>query len=58
MSNDMYIITHNRLEEENKSIKSKCNYYEANYLSRLCNYLLKQGYKNEQITILTFYKVK
>ena len=52
---DMYIITHNNLEAENEGLKSKTNDYEAKFLSKFCQYLLKQGYKNEQITILTFY---
>ena len=55
MEKDMYIITHNSLENENEGLKSKQNDYEAKYLTKLCQYLLKQGYKNDQITILTFY---
>ena len=55
MENDMYIITHNQIESENEGLKSKQNDYEAKYLTKLCNYLLKQGYSNNQITILTFY---
>ena len=55
MEKDMYIITHNSLESENEGLKSKQNDYEARYLTKLCQYLLKQGYKNNQITILTFY---
>jgi hypothetical protein len=55
IDNDMYIITHNYYEEENKEIKSKFNRFESSYLIQLCKYLLKQGYKNNQITILTFY---
>ena len=55
MESDMYFITHNKLEGENEALKSKQNDYEAKYLTKLCNYLLKQGYKSDQITILTFY---
>ena len=55
MEKDMYIVTHNNLESENEGLKSKQNDYEAIYLTKLCNYLLKQGYSNNQITILTFY---
>ena len=55
MENDMYFITHDKLEGENEGLKSKQNDYEAKYLTRLCAYLLKQGYKSDQITILTFY---
>ena len=55
MNEDMFIITHNRYENEKEGIKSKFNIYEAKYLCKLCEYLLKQGYKKDQITILTFY---
>ena len=55
MENDMYIITHNKTEGEDKFLKSKFNEYEAQYVVRLCKYLNKQGYKENQITILTFY---
>ena len=55
MKDDMFIITHNRAENDVEDIKSKYNIYEAKYLVKLCEYLLKQGYKNNQITILTFY---
>ena len=52
---DMYIITHENPELENENLASKSNEYEAKYLIRLCNYLLQQNYKEEQITILTLY---
>ena len=55
ITSDMLIITHNELEEEVQGMKSKCNKYEAEYLTKLCSYLLKQGYQSKQITILTFY---
>ena len=55
MVDDMYIISHNELEKENLVLKSKENDYEAQYLAKLCNYLLLQGYNTDQITILTFY---
>ena len=51
----MFFITHNKLEGENDGLKSKFNDYEAKYLVKLCYYLLQQGYKTNQITILTFY---
>ena len=55
MEKDMFIITHNQLEQENESLKSKVNGYEAIYLSNLCKYLLQQGYESKQIVILAFY---
>ena len=55
IENDIYFIAHDKLEGENEGLKSKQNDYEAKYLTKLCSYLLKQGYKSDQITILTFY---
>ena len=55
MNSDMFIITHKQKESEKEGMKSKCNEYEAIYLVKLCDYLLKQGYQSSQITILTFY---
>ena len=55
MESDMFIITHESQEKEKEGMKSKCNPYEAKYLVKLCEYLLKQGYQDNQITILTFY---
>ena len=52
---DFYIITHNKLEEEKEGLRSKYNEYEAIYIVKLCEYIIKQGYKSNQITILTFY---
>ena len=55
MKNDIFFIKHNKKETENIGLKSKQNEYEANYITALCNYLILQNYKEEQITILTFY---
>ena len=55
MDSDMFIVTHESQEKEKDGMKSKCNLYEAKYLVKLCEYLLKQGYQDSQITILTFY---
>ena len=52
---DMQIITHNEIETENIGLKSKQNDYEAQYISKLCRYLLLQNYNSDQITILTLY---
>ena len=55
MVHDMYFISHENPEEEAEEVTSRRNIYEAYYLVELCAYLLKQEYKPEQITILTFY---
>jgi hypothetical protein len=55
MINDLYFIKHNKEETEDIGLKSKQNIYEAKYITKLCNYLILQNYKPENITILTFY---
>ena len=52
---DMFIITHNRPEEEDINLSSKKNKFEAEYLVKLCKYFILQGYDISKITILTFY---
>ena len=52
---DMYIITHHHNETEHQSLVSRSNAYEAEYIVKLCKYIILQGYKEEQITILTLY---
>lgn len=53
--NNMYFITHSQKEADNKNLSSKSNEYEANYVICLAKYLKLQGYKEEQITIVTLY---
>lgn len=55
VTKSLFFINHTEKESNEDGTKSKSNQYEVNYLVELCRYLLKQGYKNEQITILTGY---
>lgn len=48
-------ITHKELEEENEYLNSKSNIHEAKFMVAFCKYLLQQGYKPSQITMLTGY---
>ena len=43
------------LQELVREGRSKSNDHEAKFLAALCRYLIQQGYKKEQITILTAY---
>ncbi|CAG0919617.1 unnamed protein product [Notodromas monacha] len=52
---NVFFVSHNIPEESNEDLKSKSNEVEAKFLLALCRYLLLQGYKHEQITILTGY---
>ena len=58
MVNDMFIIEHNELESDNALMSSKENDYEAIYMVKLCQYLIRQGYKRNQINILSFYRAQ
>ncbi|CAG0916690.1 unnamed protein product [Notodromas monacha] len=55
VAKNVFFVTHNFPEESNEDLKSKSNKVEAEFLLALCRYLLLQGYKREQITILTGY---
>ncbi|ODM90261.1 NFX1-type zinc finger-containing protein 1, partial [Orchesella cincta] len=52
---NLYFLTHSQLENTDTELLSKSNYYEANFISGLCEYLLNQGYSKDRITILTTY---
>ena len=54
---DMFIINHNEKETiNNNDLNNVSNVYEAKYLAKLAEYLLRQGYKKNEIVILTFYE--
>ncbi|KAL8625015.1 hypothetical protein ACOMHN_012024 [Nucella lapillus] len=51
----VYYVSHSFAEERDEETKSYSNPHEATFLVALCEYLLKQGYRHDQITILTPY---
>lgn len=51
----LFFLSHTRIEESLNDGRSKKNEYEAEFLIQLCKYILMQGYKPEQVTILTTY---
>ena len=54
---NVFFITHTEPELAGADDqRSHSNPHEAKYLGALCDYLLKQGYKSEEITILTLYR--
>ncbi|XP_072237874.1 NFX1-type zinc finger-containing protein 1 isoform X2 [Leuresthes tenuis] len=55
LNTNLFFVEHNHPEEEIRDGKSHQNSHEANFVVALCRYLLLQGYKPEQITILTTY---
>ncbi|XP_029006831.1 NFX1-type zinc finger-containing protein 1 [Betta splendens] len=52
---NLFFVEHNHLEEQIKDGRSHQNKHEALFVVALCRYLLLQGYKPQQITILTTY---
>lgn len=55
LDTNLFFVEHNHLEEQIRDGKSHQNQHEAMFVVALCRYLLLQGYKPEQITILTTY---
>lgn len=55
LTKNMFFINHCHLERHNGESHSHTNEHEATFLVALCYYLLQQGYKADQITILTTY---
>lgn len=55
LNTNLFFVEHNHTEEEIKDGRSHQNQHEAMFVVALCRYLLFQGYKPEQITILTTY---
>ena len=58
VSKDLFFIDHQSPEKSNPDgdMRSHANFHEADFLVALCRYLLKQGYRPEQITLLTMYR--
>lgn len=58
VKHNMFFINHNVMEdnnENNQNLKSYSNMHEAKYMVALCEYFLNQGYRPEEITLLTMY---
>ena len=55
VTKNLFFIDHDVRESVHDNVHSKVNQHEAELLVELCLYLLRQGYKSTQITILTTY---
>lgn len=55
ITSNIFFISHKHFEQDYEDGKSKMNKFEAEYLTQLCKYLLKQQYSGECITILATY---
>ncbi|MGH0131754.1 UNVERIFIED_CONTAM: hypothetical protein FKN15_048582 [Acipenser sinensis] len=55
VSSNLFFVEHDVLEQEIQDGRSHQNKHEAQFVVALCLYLICQGYKPSQITILTTY---
>ena len=55
MSHNMYFVDHREPENYESELKSPSNQHEAVFLACFCLYLFQQGYKPEEITVITPY---
>eukprot|EP01116_Phalansterium_solitarium_P021910 TRINITY_DN7033_c0_g1_i2.p1 TRINITY_DN7033_c0_g1~~TRINITY_DN7033_c0_g1_i2.p1 ORF type:complete len:1253 (+),score=300.21 TRINITY_DN7033_c0_g1_i2:224-3982(+) len=55
VANNIFFLHHTVEEQKTADSGSKSNPYEAAFISQLCRYLLLQGYKSEEITVLSMY---
>ncbi|KAH9330791.1 hypothetical protein KI387_002899, partial [Taxus chinensis] len=56
IKNNVFFLDHKAMESETSEASSKVNVKEAVLIVEFCLYLLRQGYKYSDITILTMYK--
>ncbi|XP_027846821.2 NFX1-type zinc finger-containing protein 1-like [Aphis gossypii] len=55
VTKDIFFLNHNMYENEIEEISSKSNDHEARFLIMFARHLILQGYKTDQVTILTTY---
>ena len=55
VTKNLFFLDHDLHEGVHDNVHSKVNKHEAEFLVELCLYLLRQGYKSSQVTILTTY---
>ena len=59
VKHNLHFIDHKILEDRSDTEGlSKQNSHEAKFIAKLTDYLLKQGYQETEITILTFYEAQ
>eukprot|EP01083_Nonionella_stella_P194178 716278_1 len=55
MGQNVFFFNHNHVEARVSEAKSRSNVFEADIVTSLCDYLIKQGYEASEITVLTMY---
>lgn len=58
VASNVFLIDHREEESSDEDLVSHSNIHEAEFLVAFCRYLLLQGYKTSQITILTLYSAQ
>ncbi len=55
VQNRVFFLRHNKLEDDEGESHSKSNTFEANFVAALCGHLVRSGYEEDQITVLSPY---
>lgn len=55
IASNIFFVDHNHMETSVNDGGSKLNEFEGRYIIELAEYLIKQGYASQQITILVMY---
>ncbi|RWS23941.1 NFX1-type zinc finger-containing protein 1-like isoform b precursor [Leptotrombidium deliense] len=58
VTKNIFFFNHSECEEVQNDGKSRYNNFESEFVFRLCQYLILQGYKSSQITVLTMYSAQ
>eukprot|EP01114_Cavostelium_apophysatum_P013928 TRINITY_DN3479_c0_g1_i5.p1 TRINITY_DN3479_c0_g1~~TRINITY_DN3479_c0_g1_i5.p1 ORF type:complete len:1573 (+),score=432.49 TRINITY_DN3479_c0_g1_i5:735-5453(+) len=56
IATNVYFVCHQHLEDTGTDGHDKKNTYEAEYIGKLAGYLIKQGIKPDEITVITPYR--
>ena len=55
LKKDIFFMSHKYPENGQIDTNSKINMFEVNYISKLCAYIIKQGFDESNITVLSMY---
>ena len=55
LKKNLFFLSHSKPENGQLDSQSKMNMFEVNYIAKLCSYLVKQGYEQAHITVLSMY---
>ena len=55
LKNNIFFLSHKYPENGQVDSQSKINMFEVHFISNLCSYIVKQGYEQSNITVLSMY---